>query len=100
MACGFVWPCYTPFSRRRVGSNKQGYMRNQCSVREYIREVVTPLAPDIASLWWAHKIVEGLKKKFGKDHYAVVELERRIACVTEKYDKLKPGHGGKRSHVT
>lgn len=68
---------------------------NKCSVREYIREVIAPLAPDIASLWWAHKIVDGLKKRFNKDHFAVVELERRINCITEKYDKLKPGRGGR-----
>ena len=79
--------------------NKSRHMSrsNKCSVREYIREVVAPLAPDIASLWWAQKIVDKLKERFGQNHYAVVELECRINCITEKYDKLKPGCGGRRA---
>lgn len=99
MACGSEWHCYIPFSKNGIGNKQQGYMsRNECSVRDYIREVVSPLAPDIASQWWAAKIVDKLKERFGNNHYAVVELERRIKCVTEKYNRLKPGCGGRR-HV-
>jgi len=65
-------------------------------VREYIKETIEPLAPDIAAQWWATKVLERLKERFGPDHFAVVELERRIRCVTEKYSRLKPGHGGRR----